>query len=99
MSKETHSFYGSKVWKDCKTSYLKSVGGLCELCKAQGIITPAEAVHHLEHITAENMTNPNITLSWTNLQALCRKHHDEVHGRAKKMRYHFDTMGKLIIDE
>ena len=99
MSKETHVFYGSALWKNCRASYLKSVGGLCELCKAEGIITPAEEVHHRIKLDASNVKDPNITLSWSNLQALCRRHHDEIHGRAFKRRCHFDNMGRCIIDE
>lgn len=99
MSKETHAFYGTKAWRECKAAYLKSVGGLCEMCKAEGVVTIAEAVHHLEHVTPGNMSDPSITLSWSNLQALCRRHHDEVHDRRKRMRYHFDNMGNIIIDE
>lgn len=104
MSKETAFFYGSQAWKDCREAYTKSVGGLCELCKKEGMITPAEVVHHKKHITPKNVSDPKVTLSWSNLQALCRRHHEEVHkGKYNPQnnfgRYQFDKSGNLIINK
>ena len=39
-------FYKSKAWQECRASYLKSVGGLCERCYKKGLIVPATTVHH-----------------------------------------------------
>lgn len=77
-------FYSTTAWANCRESYLKSVGGLCEMCKEKGLITPAEIVHHKTHITAENIDDPNITLSYDNLLAVCRKHHGELHGTPRR---------------
>lgn len=38
-------FYGSNEWKNCRDTYSRSVGRLCELCAKQGRITPAEIIH------------------------------------------------------
>jgi 5-methylcytosine-specific restriction endonuclease McrA len=86
-------FYKTAAWVNCREGYLKSVGGLCEKCKAKGIITPATMVHHKIHINAENVDDPSITLSWSNLQALCRLCHAEEHGEIK--RYEVGENGEI----
>lgn len=43
------------------------------------MIVPAEIVHHKIPLTADNVKDLNISLSWNNLQALCRQCHAEVH--------------------
>ena len=85
MSKGKQSeFYKTGAWVNCRESYLKSVGGLCERCKAKGLIVPAEIVHHKEHLNVDNITDPTITLNNDNLEALCRKCHGEEHGSPKR---------------
>lgn len=40
MAKEfAKSFYKSKAWKRCRTMYAAGVGGLCEHCLRNGIVT------------------------------------------------------------
>lgn len=77
-------FYKSKTWQACRDNYLKSVGGLCEKCKAKGLIVPAIIVHHKIHLNANNITDPSITLNPVNLIAVCRKCHGEEHGTIKR---------------
>lgn len=81
---EREKFYKTLAWQECRNGYLKSVGGLCEKCREQGMITPAEIIHHKIHLTAENVHDPNVSLNWGNLQALCRVHHAEAHGKVKR---------------
>ena len=88
-------FYTSQAWNDCRSSYRKSVGGLCENCLERGLITPGEIVHHKTPLTPENIHDTNITFSWENLRLLCRECHAEVHGQRKR-RYKVDAMGRLI---
>lgn len=90
-------FYGSQEWKKCRENYKKMVGGLCEICKAKGMITPAEIVHHKTFLTTENLSDPTIALSFDNLQAVCRVHHEEIHGSPK--RYRVDESGQITIIE
>lgn len=77
-------FYKTKLWQNCRDEYLKSVGGLCEKCKAKGEIVPAIIVHHKIHLNAQNIDDPSITLNFDNLEALCRKCHGEEHGEVKR---------------
>ena len=72
-------FYNTPAWKSTREAYVKSVGGLCERCYKNGIVNAAEIVHHKIPLTDENVSESSISLSWDNLQALCRKCHAEVH--------------------
>lgn len=98
---ETTKFYQSRAWKQTRDNYKQSVGGLCERCLAKGIVTPAEIVHHKIPLTAENISDLNISLGWNNLQALCRQCHAEVHediyaARSGK-RYRIDKSGRVTL--
>lgn len=83
------SFYKSKRWQSTRLAYLKSVGGLCERCLKNGLYHPAVIVHHKVYINSENINNPEVTLSWGNLEAVCRDCHEREHtgdGRRYKVR-------------
>lgn len=73
---------------------MKSVGGLCEDCMKEGRVTAAEEVHHIKFITPENINDPNVTLNWNNLVALCRECHRKRHG-ARQRRYDVDEWGRV----
>ena len=88
-------FYKSKTWQACRDNYLKSVGGLCEKCKAKGLIVPAEIVHHKIHLNANNITDPSITLNPCNLQAVCRQCHGEEHPQGMIKRYTVGADGSI----
>ena len=91
------NFYESKAWKECRKSYIKSVGGLCEDCLAKGIYKPGIIVHHIKHITPENITDVSITLNWNNLRYVCRDCHGEEHSNKGNRRYYVDEAGNVII--
>lgn len=94
MKEYAETFYKSTAWQNCRNSYMKSVGGLCEDCYKKGKITPAEEVHHIKFITPQNINDPNVTLNWGNLVALCRECHRRRHGKQK--RYRIDEWGRVI---
>ena len=77
-------FYTSPAWKRCARGYRASVGGLCERCRKNGLIVPAEEVHHKIHLTSENISRPEIALSWHNLIALCKDCHMKEHRKEKR---------------
>lgn len=92
-------FYGSNEWKNCRDTYSRSVGRLCELCAKQGRITPAEIIHHKQPITPNNINDPSITLNPDNLLAVCREHHAELHRRGVR-RFVIDECGRVVsLDE
>ena len=93
MQDYAKDFYFSTAWRACRASYLKQVRGLCELCLKRGMYTPADTVHHIKHITPNNINDPSITLNTDNLMALCRDCHAEIHKGVR--RYKIDTMGRV----
>ena len=76
-----------KRWKLLRAEVFRRANGLCELCKAEGFITPGVDVHHLRPVeqakTVQEMErleyNPN------NCQLLCVPCHIKVH---QDMRTH-----------
>ena len=87
-------FYKSDAWESCRAAYLAKVGGLCEECLKQGIYTPAVIVHHKVVLTPENITNPEITLAFSNLEAVCRDCHGKVHRPG--LRYKIAPNGAVL---
>ena len=94
MNQERRRFYSSKAWQDCRNSYARSKGGLCELCLAKGIYRPGEIVHHKTHLTTANLSDPTISLNWDNLQLLCRDCHASQH--KPERRYKVDELGRVL---
>ncbi|MBP3673948.1 MAG: HNH endonuclease [Oscillospiraceae bacterium] len=106
MKEYARKLYSSKAWKKTRSAYAKSRGGLCERCLTKGLIIPGEIVHHRRHITAGNVDKPEITLSWDNLQLVCRECHAEIHerdihgsGKKSKKRYKVNADGKVTATE
>lgn len=95
MSDLTAGFYKTKLWLDCRSSYIKSVGGLCERCYAKGIIKHGDTVHHKIRLTAANIHDPQVTLNHDNLELLCRDCHAKEHHRKQK-RYTVSEEGEVI---
>lgn len=95
MKPYAEAFYKSPQWKACRDGYMKKVGGLCERCLKKGLARAAVIVHHKEHITPENISDPNVTLSWDNLEALCRECHEQEHHKSTK-RWKVDKYGRVL---
>lgn len=100
MKEFARAFYQSQAWKKCRTAYAKSRRGLCERCLERGIVRPGVIVHHLVHVTPENVGDPDVVLDWENLQLVCRNCHAELHagdiyrGRNGR-RYRIDEYGRV----
>lgn len=87
------AFYHSAAWKKCKESYLKSQGYICERC---GDV--AKVVHHRVYLSPQTIDNPEITLNWNNLEALCQLcHNQEHHLQATEQRYKVDKQGRVVL--
>lgn len=63
--------YG-RSWNRIRAAFL-SANPLCELCRKDGRLKPAELVHHKRKLT-DGGTN-----DWSNLQALCSECHSRLH--------------------
>lgn len=94
MKTFAENFYKSRTWQNTRAAYIKSVGGLCENCLKHGNYKAAVEVHHKIYITPKNINDPNITLNWGNLIALCRECHQAEH-RGRKPRYKVDVFGRV----
>lgn len=81
--KISQPFYKSPAWRKTRAAYIKSVGGLCERCLSEGKIIKGYIVHHKTYITKDNINDPNITLSWSNLEYLCHDCHNKEHFQKK----------------
>ena len=96
------AFYRSKAWKQTREAYANSRSGLCERCLERGIITPGAIVHHKEHLSPDNIDDPTVSLSFENLELVCRNchaaEHPEIYGSKDEGlgRVGFDEDGNLI---
>lgn len=86
------AFYNSKEWIKCRDAFMESKHYICERCGR-----PAVICHHKKHITPQNINDPDITLNWDNLQALCIDCHNVVHGNSMACMdgLSFDSEGNL----
>ena len=95
-------FYHSKAWKKTRDSYAKSQHYVCERCLRRGTVSYGTIVHHIIHLTPENIKDPSISLGFDNLELVCRKCHAELHpeiyskNEEEQSRYAFDEEGNLI---
>lgn len=79
MREFAKDFYKSTRWQNCRNSYFKKVGGLCERCLKAGKITAGEIVHHKIYLNENNINDPRISLNFDNLELLCRECHAKEH--------------------
>ncbi|MBU9724135.1 MULTISPECIES: HNH endonuclease [Bacillaceae] len=98
MAKEyAKKFYKSVAWRKCRDAYFASQFGLCEGDKCNN---PGKIVHHVEYITPENISDPNITLNFDNLELLCQDcHNREHHGSGEEVvrdGLEFNQYGELV---
>lgn len=94
MKTYAEKFYKSVNWQNCRNAYMKQARGLCEKCLERGLVVPAEEVHHKKHLTPKNIDDPNITLNFSNLIALCRECHRAEHNESQK-RFSVDQWGRV----
>lgn len=95
MKEYAERFYKSKQWQACRLAYIKSVGGLCENCLRKGYVVAGEIVHHKVHISPQNIESPETTLSFDNLELLCRDCHAAQH-TTRIRRYKVDDFGQVV---
>ena len=95
------AFYRSKAWERTREAYFRASRGLCEKCLTKGFVTPGAIVHHKEHLTPENISDPSVSLAFENLELVCRKchaeEHPEIYGEPKRpQRVAFDGDGNVL---
>ena len=99
------AFYKSGAWLRNRKLYMQQPvdtpfgivpPGMCERCYANGELTPAKVVHHITHLSPENIDDPHVTLSFDNFQRLCQDCHAIVHSGHEPTRARFDANGNVI---
>ena len=74
MREFARACYLSKEWRRARAYVFTRDAGLCVKCGAIG-----EIVHHKDHLTPENISDPEIALGEDNLELLCRDCHALAH--------------------
>ncbi|EDS77321.1 Gp54 protein [Clostridium botulinum C str. Eklund] len=69
------AFYNSSQWLSKRAEALERDNNECQKCKAKGLYTEANCVHHKEHVRKR----PDLALTLSNLISLCNSCHDEEH--------------------
>jgi len=69
------AFYKGKAWRRVSAAYMSSKAYICERCGK-----PAQICHHKTWLNGSNVNDPNIALSFDNLEALCIECHNAEHG-------------------
>lgn len=96
MAREfSKSFYNSKAWQRTRDAYISSKFGICERCGQPN----SKQVHHKKWLTPDNINDPEITLSFDNLELLCdvchqKEHHEKYSATVWGLR--FDENGDLV---
>ena len=62
------AFYNSKEWEKVRQFVLLRDHHACTICGA-----PAEEVHHIKHLTPDNIGDVSITMNPANLTSLCKE--------------------------
>ena len=69
-------FYKSDEWKIARSMKIAAAAGRCEKCGAVGT-----EVHHIKHLTPDNIDDPSITINQDNVILLCNEGYNKEHHR------------------
>lgn len=83
-------FYYSQKWRRVSAAYMSSKSYICERCGA-----PAVICHHKQWLTDKTVHDPDIALSFDNLEALCQECHNAEHGSRHDVAV-FNDAGELV---
>jgi len=88
-----YEFYGTKEWVKLARYIRIKYYYTCQVCGRRGVY-----VHHIIHITNDNLNDPNITLNENNLTLLCLDCHNDIHMGTSAVRkdLKFDGKGNLV---
>ena len=78
-------------WQKLAKRYRRSVKGLCEECAREGFVHPSDVVDHMIPV----IDAPELRLQWSNLDALCHKHHNGIKRRIEQYARKTDALGML----
>lgn len=70
-----HAFYHTTSWKRKREEILKRDHRCCQICRQKGRYIRATTVHHIRHLKDA----PELALTNSNLQSLCKECHEAQH--------------------
>lgn len=70
--------------------------GMCERCFRMGQLRPAKLIHHIRHLTPENVGDPKVSLAYDNLMRVCQDCHAFYHSGRRESRVTFDADGRVV---
>jgi len=73
--KKADPFYKKAAWQKCREAVLVRDNYLCQRCLKNGKLTPADVVHHIEHL----QDNPDRAFDESNLESVCAACHNRLH--------------------
>ena len=80
--KKFDSFYQSGEWKALRAQRFTAANGLCESCKARGVVREGKEVHHIVPIEESWERR----LDFENTTLLCADCHNERHERVSPLQ-------------
>lgn len=101
-TEKCEKFYHSTLWRKTRRAFLESVNYTCARCGAVGNL-----VHHKIPLDDKKVDDPHFSISFDNLECLCKSCHDSIHhkleGRNGNENQYFnvgfDENGDVIISE
>ena len=70
--------------------------GMCERCFVKGELNAADIVHHIRHLTPQNIDDASVTLGFSNFMRVCRDCHAYLHGSREEPRVTFNDDGTIV---
>ena len=85
QAKDKAAIYNSREWRELRVQKLRA-NPLCEVCQAEGYVTPAHAVHHRHPIEDSTSLDEmrRWAFDWANLVSVCDVCHARIHKEAGK---------------
>ena len=80
----TPRLYDGRAWRDRVAPDVLADEPICRICAALGIHTPAAVVDHVIPVR----DRPDLAFDRTNLQPLCKHHHDSAKQCQERNGYH-----------
>lgn len=89
--KERMKIYNSVRWRNLRALKMTN-NPLCEICEANGKITPVDDVHHM--ISFMSVDDPvrryHLAYDYDNLQSVCDECHQKIHNNFKTYQHEKD---------
>lgn len=97
MKKFAEKLYKSTAWQQVRDAAWRRDRCLCQDCLKRGRVVPAEEVHHIIPVTADNIDDATVTLNLNNLVSLCKECHKARHSKKTvERRYKITSSGNVV---